>query len=101
MVAVLDILPDRIPERPDIERLVESLVGSGGVPRAVLDLSRLQLITSLLLAKLVVLNREMRQNQGRLILYGLQPVVRDTLASTKLDTILEIANDEEAALADL
>ena len=100
-VAVLDILPDRIPERPDIERLVESLVGSGGVPRAVLDLSRLQFIVSLLLAKLVVLSREMQRNHGRLILYGLQPVVRDTLASTKLDTILEIADDEEAALAGL
>ena len=64
-------------------------------------MSRLEFISSLFLAKLVILKREIQRNKGRLVLYGLQPFVRDTLASTKLDTFFEIADDEEAALASL
>jgi anti-anti-sigma factor len=100
-VAVLDILPDSVPEPTDVERVVESLVGSKRVPHVLVDLSRLEFVNSSFLARLLLLKNRIRHDNGRLILYGLRGLVRDTLASTKLDTILEIADDEKDALASL
>ncbi len=98
-VAVLDVLPDRVPAYAD--RLADSLTGSGGAPRVVLNLSRVALAGSLFLARLLVLHRAIRRVEGRLILCCLDPSVREALAVTKLDAIIEIADDEEAALATL
>jgi anti-anti-sigma regulatory factor len=43
--------------------------------------------------------KHVKQYKGRLILCCLHPMVRDCLASTKLNNILESAVDEDAALA--
>jgi len=100
-VVVLDVLPKITLEHADIEPLVRSLVRSGGPPHVVVDLSRIDLISSLLVAKLVVLNKQVKRAKGRLSLCGLREVVREVFASTKLDTIIEVLDDEEAALASL
>jgi anti-anti-sigma factor len=97
-VAVLDVVPERTPEDADAVRMGGALVGSSGSPRVVVDLSRLDVISSPLLAKLITLNRRILRAEGRLILCGMQSFVRDTFASTKLDQLFEICDDEEAAL---
>lgn len=97
-VVILDVLPGRTPEQADIQRLADTLIAAGHVPRVVVDLSRLDQTTSLLMAKLLVLNRRLSGAGGSLVLCGLQPYVRQAFASTKLDTLFEIADDEEAAL---
>ena len=97
-VLVLDVLPDRTPEQGDIEGLADSLAGSCDVPRIIVELSQLDRINSLLLAKLIVLNRCIQRARGKLVLCGLQEFVRETFVSTKLDTLFEIVEDEETAL---
>jgi len=100
-VAVLDIVPGCIPEPTDIKRLAESLVSSQRAPHAVLDLSRLESVSSSFLARLLLLRKQVQRHDGRLILCELRGLVRDTLASTRLDTILEVADDQRSALARL
>lgn len=96
-VAVLDILPDRVPS--DEDRLADSLAGPGDAPQVILNLSGVDLVGSLFLARLLVLHERIQQDKGRLVLCCLHPLVRDALATAKLDTILEIAEDEVSALA--
>ncbi len=61
-------------------------------------MSRFDRINSLLLAKLIVLSRRIKRAKGKLVLCGLQEFIRETFASTKLDTLFEIVEDEETAL---
>jgi anti-anti-sigma factor len=98
-VTVLDIVPERTPEEVDAGRMGEALAGSGRTPRVVVDLSRLEFTSSSLLAKLIALRGHIRRAQGKLILCGMQGFVRETFASTKLDQLFNICDDEEAALA--
>lgn len=95
-VVVLDALPGGIPA--DVERLADSLAATEA-PRVVLDLSRLDLLGSLYLARLLVLHRRIQRDKGRLILCCLHPMVVEALTFTKLDSIFEVAADQEAALA--
>ena len=97
-VLVLDVLPDRTPEQGDIKGLADSLAESCDVPRVIVELSHLDRINSLLLAKLIVLNRCIQHAKGKLVLCGLQELVRETFVSTKLDTLFEIIEDEETAM---
>jgi anti-anti-sigma factor len=100
-VVVLDVFPDRMPHQADIQRLATSLADSNDAPRVIVDLSRLDRINSLLMAKLLGLKRCISHAQGALILCGMGPCVRQTFVSTKLDTLFEIADGEDTALADL
>jgi len=95
-VVVLDALLGGIPG--DVERLADSLAATEA-PRVVLDLSRLDLLGSLYLARLLVLHRRIQHDKGRLILCCLHPMVVEALTFTKLNSIFEVAADEEAALA--
>jgi anti-anti-sigma factor len=98
-VTVLDVVPERTPEDVDAMRMGGALVGSGGTPRIVVDLCRLDSISSPLLAKLITLNKRIQRSGGELILCGLGQFVRETFASTKLDQLFDICEDEETALA--
>ena len=98
---VLDVLPDRTPEQADIRRLGDSLADSNDPPRVIVDLSRLDRINSLLMAKLLGLKRCIDHAEGALVLCGMGPCVRQTFGSTKLDTLFEIADDQDSAMAAL
>ena len=100
-VVILDVFRDIPPEQADILRLADSLVDSEDAPRVVIDLSELDCVSSLLMAKLIVLKRRIDQAEGTLVLCGMKKFVRDAFASTKLDTLFEIAADDETALAEL
>jgi anti-anti-sigma factor len=98
---VLDVFPDRMPDQADIQRLASSLADSNDAPRVIVDLSRLDRMNSLLMARLIGLKRCILHVHGALVLCGMKPIVRQTFVSTKLDTLFEIANNEETALASL
>ena len=85
---MLCVLPDRTPDQEDIERLAESLVRSDWERRLIVDLSRLDTLNSLLLARLVLLNKRVRQAMGRLAVCGMSPVVREILHRTHIDAFL-------------
>jgi len=98
-VVVLHVLPHRTPDHADIERLAEALASSAGVPRVVVELSDLDVVSSSLIARLVALNKRVRAAKGRLILCGLHPFVREAFFDSSLNRVFDIVDDEEAALA--
>jgi anti-anti-sigma regulatory factor len=93
-VVLLEAIAGRSPEPMEVERVVRSLV-SGGVPSCViLDLSRLELINSSFMARLIMMNRRIREEGGTFKLKGLQPVVREIFDRARLGLVLEVVEDE-------
>jgi len=98
-VAIFEVLPDRAPA--DIDRLADSLTKVNDAPRVILNMSGIDLVSSLFLARVLELHKRIQRREGELVLCCLHPQVQDILVSTRLDTLFEIAEDEEAALASL
>lgn len=67
--------------------------------KILLDASNVNYACSDVINKLVVLNKKMREKGGKLKLCGLSPDIRQILAITRLDTIMDIAESESDALA--
>jgi anti-sigma B factor antagonist len=72
-----------------------------GCTRLLLDLRDVRYISSSMLATLVALERKVRQTGGRLRLCGLGPTLRDVFATSHLDRLFEIDEDEPSGLAKL
>ena len=66
--------------------------------KVLVDFSGVDFICSDVLGKLVTLNKRIRQRGGQLKLCGICPYIREILAVTRLDTILDIAENENDAL---
>jgi anti-anti-sigma factor len=66
--------------------------------KILLDFSGVAFACSDVIGKLVCLNKRLRQKGARLKLCGLCPYIREVLAITRLDTILDIAENEADAL---
>jgi len=66
--------------------------------KVLVNFSGVSFICSDVLGKLVTLNKRVRQKGGRLKLCGICPYIREILAVTRLDTIMDIAENERDAL---
>ena len=64
-----------------------------------LNFAGVDYLSSSFLSKLLSLRRRMEKKQGKLKLCEICPEVRDVFAITKMDTILDIVETEEKALA--
>lgn len=81
-----------------LEQEVSTVAGQNpGLP-VVLDLGRVTFAPSVALGALVRLRNGFRFESRRLILVNVTKAVRDTLAVTRLDRVLEIQPSVEAAL---
>ena len=94
---VLEVLPDRVPEIKDLESLVTALSRNGPAGAVVCDLSRLEMVSSAFVARLVTLNKRLRTVGGRLELSGMAPVVRDVFRTLHLDQAFAIRGGSENA----
>jgi len=63
----------------------------------ILDLSKVAFMNSLAMGTLIGLNTEFRTRGQRLIFAGLQPNVQQSIAFTRMDKLMEIAPNLEAA----
>ncbi|GAC1463964.1 MAG: hypothetical protein NVSMB9_02080 [Isosphaeraceae bacterium] len=82
------------------DSLYESIQAYSG-NRVALDLSRADFLSSSGVAILVGLKRRLDQKQGKLVLFGVQPVVLDLLRITRLTQYFSFADDEAEALVSL
>jgi len=98
---VLEVMVTGTPLHADVERLIESLFRSTDIPRVLMDMTTLDFISSAFMARLMTLNRQVRDAKGVLVLFGLSPFVQGMLVDMKLDGVFHVAEDEEAALATL
>lgn len=77
------------------------LVQNQPEPVVAVDLQNVDYLSSSGVALLVGLKRRVDTRQGRIVLFHIQPVVRDLLAVTKLDRFFNMVDDEPQALAAL
>lgn len=80
------------------ESLYEAVRQPSGI-RVALDLGQVDYLSSSGVAILVGLKRRIETNQGKLVLFRVQPIALDSLRITHLLQLFAIADDEPAALA--
>lgn len=68
-------------------------------PRVALDLKKVDYLSSSGVAILVGLKRRSDTRGGKLVLFGVQPIVEDLLKVMKLDRYFPFAGDEQAAIS--
>lgn len=77
------------------------LVQNQPSPRFAVDLAKVDYLSSSGVALLVGLKRRVETKGGQVVIYHLQPIVRDLLAIMKLDRFFTIGEDEAQAVASL
>lgn len=91
-------------DEENIEQLGQelfSLVEQSNWLKLVLDLSNVDYLTSSVLGKLITLHRKLHRSQGKLVLFGLSEGVDAILRTSKLTTYFAIAENRDAAIAQL
>ncbi len=83
---------------PPAEESFAKMLG-GGTPRLAIDLSRLDYISSAGLRVLLVVAKKVQQANGKMVLFGLLPNVREVFAVSGFDKIFAIQSDAAAAVA--
>ena len=81
-----------------VETRFLAMAVSGGRD-AVVDLSGVELITSMGIRMLISAARGMGQRQTRLVLFGAQDLVREVLETAAIDTLVALVPAEADALA--
>ena len=97
-VTILDAISGKVAINQQLDKLSEVLIRDGGTPKVILNLADIQFVSSSFIAGLVALHRRIRAAEGRMVLCGLSPVVRETLNGAKLDKLLNLAANEQEAL---
>jgi len=75
------------------------LVEVEGRDQLLLNFDHVELLSSNALAMLIALDKKIKARNGRWKVCGLKPVHRQVIRVTKLDGLLEIHDEEQAALA--
>jgi anti-sigma B factor antagonist len=76
-------------------------VTSHGAKGVALDLGQIDFLSSSGVAILVGLKRRIEDSDGRLVLFAVQPIVRELLNITQLTRYFDFADDEDEARATL
>lgn len=63
-----------------------------------IDCSNVKILSSEMLSNLIVLQRRLKQKEGKLVLCGIRTEVREVFSWTKLDKFFEIQEDAEPAV---
>ena len=101
-VTVVRILERRLGSNTPILGLNQELlrlVEFESVRHVLLDLTKVEIMTSVMLGKLVGLQKKIDSNGGKLILCNLHPRVYEVCAVAKLTRVFNIKSDEAEALA--
>ena len=82
----------------DAEESFVAALGSG-TPRLVIDMMELDYISSAGPRVLLRLARRVQRANGKVVLFGLHPNVREVFSITAFDTLFSIHADRDAAVA--
>jgi len=101
-VTVVRFLDRKILDAAKIQELGEelfSLVGSDGRHKLLLNFSNVEFLSSAALNKLIILEKKIKAEDGRLILSDLRPEIHEVFVITRLTQLFEIKESESEALA--
>lgn len=82
------------------DALYEAVLNHDGI-RLALDLGQVEFLSSSGVAILVGLKRRIEAQNGKLVLFRVQPIAMDSLRITHLTQLFNFADDEPGALASL
>ena len=99
VVRVRDRALDQMMPILSVSQELTRLVESRGVRKLLLDLDRVNLISSIMLGKLISLQSRISSRDGQLVLCNLQPRVYEVCAITKLTRLFDIQPDQAQGLA--
>ena len=87
-------------ETPEIDRHLEEALGAAGYRQRVLfDLENTTFIDSSGISWLLICHKHFVQGGGKIVFYSAPPLVQHTLSLLRLNLVLHLAADEEAARA--
>ena len=89
---ILNVIPGTTPEIPDIATVAQSLQRSGTMREVVVNLGKLETVTSAFVAGLLVMRRLIEAAGGKLVLCELQPRVLAILQRLNLHTVFVVRN---------
>ena len=100
-VTVVEFLDHKILDAGIIQELGEELYGlvdRSGVKSLLLDFKNVEFLSSAALNKLIILDKKIKQNSGRLKLCQLEPGIREVFVITRLNQLFEIHDTVQDAL---
>src|SRR5688500_12569484 len=100
-ITIVRFVDRKILDAAAIEELGDdliSLVDVDGRKRLLLDFADVTFMSSAALNKLIVLEKRVKENKGRLKLCNLRAELREIFEITRLDTIFEICDSATIAL---
>jgi anti-sigma B factor antagonist len=95
---VLSFLPGLMVGSESRERIDDVTDAMGGASQIVVDLSQLEILSSIFLGLLVALHHRVAAAEGKLKICGVRPEIREVFKMTKLDQLLDIREDQQDAL---
>lgn len=101
-VTVVRFLERKILDAASIQEMGEelfALVEKQNRKKLLLDFANVEFLSSAALNKLIVLDKKVKANGGRLKLCELKPEIREVFVITRLTQLFEINENESAALA--
>ena len=101
-VAVFSFTTPYLQSEDDIEKVGNELfdmVQKWDCKKVLLTFDGVRFVSSSMLAQVVKLHKTLAKTKGRVRLCGLTPALREVLKASQLDRLLEVFDDETAALA--
>lgn len=101
-VTVVRFVDRKILDPANIQELGDELFGlveEDNRKSLLLNFSRVEFLSSAALNKLIILDRKVRAQKGRLKLCDLRPEIQEVFMITKLNQLFDIREDEAEALA--
>lgn len=102
-VSVVRFVDRRILDAANIEGLGDELFGlveNDHRNRLILNFTGVEFLSSAALNKLIILDKKIKSQGGKLALCDLRPEIKEVFAITRLDQLFAISDSEQGALAD-
>lgn len=100
-VTVIRFVDRRILDATNIEELGDELfdlVEKQDRKKLLINFSEVEFLSSAALNKLIILDKKVKSNDGKLVLSDLRPEIHEVFAITRLDQLFTIASAEKSAL---
>ena len=93
---MVDLLPGLNLEYADVSFLVQRLVSLGTAHRVILNFSAVRLASSQMISRLIALRQKLHAANGRLVLCGLHPAIREVLGVMRIEHWFDYDDQAEA-----
>jgi anti-anti-sigma factor len=87
-------------DNAELKKAFTNLLAAGS-KNIVLDLTKTFYVSSIALASLVFMQKTLKEAGGNFVICGVNERVKEILEMTNLDKILDIVNDQQAAVSKL